>query len=61
MRTLGVQGCVGLGCFGDLVAAAKTDNASVRQEDERKAKKQISQGKIRVRMETSVGLGVLRM
>ena len=61
MRMLGVQGCVGLGCFGDLVAAAKTDDARARQEDARKAKKQILQGKIRVRMETSVDLSVLRM
>ena len=58
MRTLGVQGCVGL---GDLVAAAKVDNARARQEDARKAKKQILQGKIRVRMENYADLGVLRM
>ena len=58
MRTLGVQGCVGL---GDLVAAAKVDNARARQEDARKAKKQILQGKIRVRMENYVDLGVLRI
>ena len=58
MRTLGVQGCVGL---GDLVAAVKVDNARARQEDARKAKKQILQGKIRVRMENYVDLGVLRM
>ena len=58
MRMLGVQGCVGL---GDLVAAAKVDDVRARQEDARKAKKQILQGKIRVRMENSVDLGVLRM
>ena len=58
MRTLGVQGCVGL---GDLVAAAKVDDASARQEDARQAKKQILQGNIRVRMQNYVGLGVPRM
>jgi hypothetical protein len=56
MHTLGVQGCVGL---GDLVAAAKVDDARARQEDARKAKYQILQDKIRVRMENYVDPGVL--